>query len=109
MSLYTKPTTVENSPINRIMYLPENTIENSSDLILPSFSSHITIANPAAAIITPCPKSPNITANKNGNVITANIPGLTSPYFGTPYELIRFWNPCVNLLVRRYVGGSITV
>jgi hypothetical protein len=34
--------------------------------------------------IPPCPISPNITPNKNGNTGIAKSPGFTSPYRGVP-------------------------
>lgn len=57
----------------------------------------------------PWPMSPNITANKKGNVITVNNPGFTSWYDPMPYASMMFWNPSVNLFVRWNVGGVAVV
>jgi hypothetical protein len=50
------------------------------------FSSKFQISQtPNANNIDPCPISPNITPNKNGNVIVVKIDGFISLYLGTPY------------------------
>ena len=43
--------------------------------------------------IHPWPISPNIAANKNENVITANKPGFTSRYDAISYASIMVWSP----------------
>jgi hypothetical protein len=43
-----------------------------------------TIYNADKKMIVPCPMSPNMTANKNGKVMTAKRPGLTSWYVAMP-------------------------
>lgn len=50
----------------------------SSNPALLNRFSNIIIAAAVKNAITPCPISPNMTANKKGNVMTANSPGLTS-------------------------------
>jgi hypothetical protein len=42
------------------------------------------IYNADKKMIEPCPMSPNMTANKNGKVMTAKRPGLTSWYVAMP-------------------------
>eukprot|EP00982_Pelagococcus_subviridis_P009500 30927-Pelagococcus_subviridis.AAC.10 len=60
----------------------------------------------ARSIKIPCPKSPNITANKNGNVTMVSTVGFTSLYRAIPYASTMPWNAAVTLFVRKYVGGS---
>src|SRR6266702_5879085 len=60
-------------------------------------------------MIDPCPMSPNMTANKNGKVMTAKRPGLTSWYVAMPYESMIAGKACVNLFVRWNVGGVLFV
>lgn len=76
---------------------------------LPNFFSSMMSTNAESIMSAPCPMSPNMTANRNGNVTTVNRPGLTSWYDPIPYASMMFWNPSVNLFVRWNVGGVLVV
>ena len=70
------------------------------------FSSPMSVAA-LAAMRMPWPMSPNMTANRNGNVMTVNSPGLISWYEPMPYASMIDWKPSVNLFVRWNVGGFL--
>ena len=53
----------------------------------------------AASIRSPCPKSPNITAKRKGNVTMVIAAGFTSRYRATPYASTMPWNTSVTLFV----------
>ena len=93
--------------MRRMQYRPSNPICTISlsgfDAIRFSFT---TMYVAAKSMRIPCPKSPNITANKNGNVTMVNTVGFTSRYLPTPYASTIPWNTSVTLFVAKYVGGA---
>ncbi|KAH3664182.1 hypothetical protein OGAPHI_004896 [Ogataea philodendri] len=73
------PVYIEKKPIISKMYLPEYAMSNISSLfIFAIFFSFSTSAEAARNIMNPCPRSPNMIANMNGNVATVGRAGLTS-------------------------------
>mmetsp|Transcript_13462 Transcript_13462/g.22965 ORF Transcript_13462/g.22965 Transcript_13462/m.22965 type:complete len:412 (+) Transcript_13462:1043-2278(+) len=107
ISLYMNPVYMENRPMRKIIYRPLNSMLPISpkDLLPWSLLSMMIRASANKAIRMPCPISPNITANKNGKVITRKGAGFTSWYSATPYASTMLWNTSVNLLSWKYVGG----
>lgn len=79
-SLYRKPVYIEKHPIKSIMYLPLKKVKKISFLLLSAiiFSSFQTRYSANNSIISPWPASPNMTANRNGNVMIVNGAGFTS-------------------------------
>lgn len=70
-----KPVYIENSPIKKIMYRPLYMVDQiSPPLKFFKDSSFKMMKKAVAAIRNPWPKSPNMTANKNGNVMIVNGP-----------------------------------
>src|SRR4051794_9051316 len=67
------------------------------------------MARAASVSIKPWPTSPNMTAKRNGKVMTVGRPGLISWYFAVPYASMMVWKARVNLLVLTYVGGVLVV
>lgn len=64
------PVYMEKIPIKRIMYLPPKKITKISSLSFWAaiFFSDNTIQSANTSMIIPCPKSPNMIANRKGNV-----------------------------------------
>jgi len=52
------------------------------------------------------PTSPNMTANRNGNVTIVSSAGLASLYRATPYASTMAWKQAVTLSVAKWVGGD---
>lgn len=69
-----------NSPIRNSKYLVGLSAFNEAGKLLLNTTKY----NPKRNRRNPWNISPNITANKNGNVIIVNNPGFISLYLGTP-------------------------
>ena len=85
-SLYIHPLKNAKNPHNKKKYLVFIKVFKSG-IVFKISSFFKTSQIPSNKINPPCPISPNITPNINGNVIIVNKPGFTSLYLGTPYSL----------------------
>jgi len=75
---------MEKNPIIAKRYRWGMIITNSELTYINAYFLKI-ITNPKIKSSRPCPMSPNMTPNKNGNVTHVKIPGFASLYRETPY------------------------